>query len=125
MYAAAIIGGVTVLILSSLIKRMLELRATPLLLWFVLLIAGATPAVVAWDVLHPRPALDAAGEPIPAQVATQEGDILVFEVPDDGDYSLMVTAILREYDPDDLLSEAYRITVVAVAALYKVFVFYF
>jgi hypothetical protein len=101
MYAGAIIGAVVVLILGSLIKRMMELRATPLLLWPVLLIAGAMPGLVCYDVLHPTLALDENGEPIEAQFATEEGQDFRFAVPEDGEYSVMVTAHLREYDEDD------------------------
>jgi hypothetical protein len=105
MYAGAIIGAVTVLILGSLVKRMMELRAMPLLLWPVLLIAGAAPAMVTYDVLHPRPVLDVEGAPLASQFATAEGETLVFEVPEEGAYSVMVTAHLSEYDPDELAGE--------------------
>jgi hypothetical protein len=105
MYAGAIIGGVTVLILGSLVKRMMELRALPLLLWPVLLVAGASPAMVAYDVLHPRPVVDAEGNILATQLASAEGDELTFEVPEAGEYSVMVTAHLREYDPDEPAGE--------------------
>jgi len=105
MYAGAIIGGVTVLILGSLVRRMMELRAMPLLLWPVLLVAGASPALVAYDVLHPRPVIDMDGNILAAQMATAERDEMTFEVPEAGDYSVMVTAHLREYDPDEPAGE--------------------
>ena len=74
MYAAGIIGGVVVLILASLLKRMLELRATPLILWPVLLVAGVAPAWVTYDVLHPRAVTDSDGNPIVAQVTPTHFD---------------------------------------------------
>lgn len=78
MYAAGIIGGVVVLILGSLVKRLMELRATPWLLWPVILVAGAAPAYVTYDVLHPRYVTDAEGREMVQIVEATEFDYAAF-----------------------------------------------
>ena len=73
MYAAGIIGGVVVLILGSLVKRLMELRATPWLLWPVILVAGAAPAYVTYDASS-RYVTDAEGREMVQIVEATEFD---------------------------------------------------
>ena len=56
----------------------MELRATPWLLWPVILVAGAAPAYVTYDVLHPRYVTDAEGREMVQIVEATEFDYAAF-----------------------------------------------
>ena len=105
MYIGVLIGVIIALIVGSLIKRMMELRATPFLLWPILLVTSAAPALVAYDVLNPRPAIDAEGAEISSVFVASEDDEVTLIVPDTGQYSVMATAHLAEYDEENPSSE--------------------
>jgi hypothetical protein len=87
LLSTAVVAAVIVMIFFSTIRRMLDLKSIPFIMWPVLLLAAAMPSHMAYTVLNPGEIFDKA------EVRAQK-DTFTLEVPADGEYALMVTALL-------------------------------
>ena len=87
LLSTGVVAAVIVLIFLSTVRRMLDLQKIPLFMWPVLLLAGAMPSFMAYTVLNPGEVFDKA------EVRAQK-DTFKLQIPADGEYALMVTALL-------------------------------
>jgi hypothetical protein len=81
------------MICFSTIRRMLDLKTIPFIMWPVLLLAAAMPSFMAYTVLNPGEIFDKA------EVRDQK-DTFKLDIPADGEYALMVTALLGPEDEE-------------------------
>ncbi|MGB0637927.1 MAG: hypothetical protein ACPGTU_01260 [Myxococcota bacterium] len=84
---------VILLVLLPAIHRMLDLVKIPLLAWPVMLMAGLMPSFMAYTVLNPGTVYDKAE-------VRGDDDKFELDIPTDGDYAVMITAMLGEEDED-------------------------
>jgi hypothetical protein len=84
---------VILLVLLPAIHRMLDLVKIPLLAWPVMLMAGIMPSFMAYTVLNPGTVYDKAE-------VRGDNDKFELDVPTDGDYAVMITAMLGDEDED-------------------------
>ena len=93
LLSTGVVAAVIVLIFLSTVRRMLDLQKIPLFMWPVLLLAGAMPSFMAYTVLNPGEVFDKA------EVRAQK-DTFKLQIPADGEYALMVTALLGPEDEE-------------------------
>ena len=84
---------VILLVLLPAIHRMLDLVKIPLLAWPVMLMAGLMPSFMAYAVLNSGTVYDKAE-------VRGDDDKFELDIPTDGDYAVMITAMLGEEDED-------------------------
>ncbi|RME20828.1 MAG: hypothetical protein D6798_19595 [Deltaproteobacteria bacterium] len=89
MLSAIVIAIVIVAVFGPTIKRTLDLKDPPVLVWPLMLLAAASPAVMGYIVLHP-------GEPVAEADISPLSKVVVLEAPPH--HSILVTANLNE-DP--------------------------
>lgn len=93
LLSTGVVAAVIVLIFLSTVRRMLDLQKIPLFMWPVLLLAGAMPSFMAYTVLNPGEIFDKA------EVRAHK-DTFKLQIPADGEYALMVTALLGPEDEE-------------------------
>ena len=93
LLSTGVVAAVIVLIFLSTVRRMLDLQKIPLFMWPVLLLAGAMPSFMAYTVLNPGEIFDKA------EVRAQK-DTFKLQIPAEGEYALMVTALLGPEDEE-------------------------
>ena len=93
LLSTGVVAAVIILIFFSTARRMLDLPKIPFIMWPVLLLAGAMPSFMAYTVLNPGEVFDKA------EVRAQR-DTFKLNIPADGDYALMVTALLGPEDEE-------------------------
>jgi len=93
LLSTGVVAAVIVLIFFSTVRRMMDLQKIPLFMWPVLLLAGAMPSVMAYTVLNPGEIFDKA------EVRAQK-DTFKLSIPAEGEYALMVTALLGPEDEE-------------------------
>jgi len=93
LLSTGVVAAVIVLIFFSTIRRMLDLQKIPFFMWPVLLLSAAMPSFMAYTVLNPGEIFDKAE-------VREHKDTFKLDVPADGEYALMVTALLAPEDED-------------------------
>ena len=93
LLSTGVVAAVIVMIFFSTIRRMLDLQKIPFIMWPVLILAAAMPSFMAYSVLNPGEIFDKA------EVRAQK-DTFKVDIPADGEYALMVTALLGPEDED-------------------------
>jgi hypothetical protein len=93
LLSTGVVAAVIVMICFSTIRRMLDLKTIPFIMWPVLLLAAAMPSFMAYTVLNPGEIFDKA------EVRDQK-DTFKLDIPADGEYALMVTALLGPEDEE-------------------------
>ena len=94
LLSTGVVAAVIVLIFFSTIRRMLDLQKIPFIMWPILLLAAVMPSFMAYSVLNPGEVFDKA------EVRDQK-DTFKLNIPADGEYALMVTALLGPEDEDN------------------------
>jgi len=93
LLSTGVVSAVIILIFVSTVRRLLDLPKVPILVWPVILLASVVPSYMAYTVLNPGEIFDKA------EVRAQK-DTFSLEIPADGSYALMVTALLGPEDED-------------------------
>jgi hypothetical protein len=93
LLSTGVVAAVIVMIFFSTIRRMLDLKKIPFIMWPVLLLAAAMPSFMAYTVLNPGEIFDKA------EVRAQK-DTFKLDIPAEGEYALMVTALLGPEDEE-------------------------
>jgi len=93
LLSTGVVAAVIILIFVSTVRRLLDLPKVPFFVWPVILLASAMPSYMAYTVLNPGEIFDKA------EVRAYK-DTFEVDVPADGDYALMVTALLGVEDEE-------------------------
>ena len=93
LLSTGVVAAVILLIFLSTVRRLLDLPKVPFLVWPVIVIASAIPSFMAYTVLNPGEIFDKA------EVRAQK-DTFKLEIPADGEYALMITALLGVEDEE-------------------------
>ena len=93
LLSTGVVAAVIVMIFFSTVRRMLDLKTIPFIMWPVLLLAAAMPSFMAYTVLNPGEIFDKA------EVRAQK-DTFKLDIPADGEYAIMVTALLGPEDEE-------------------------
>ena len=93
LLSTGVVSAVIILIFVSTVRRLLDLPKVPILVWPVILLASVVPSYMAYTVLNPGEIFDKA------EVRAQK-DTFSLEIPADGSYALMVTALLGPEDEE-------------------------
>ena len=93
LLSSGVVAAIIVVIFFSTIRRMMDLQKIPFFMWPVLLMSAAMPSFMAYTVLNPGEIFDKA------EVREQK-DTFKLKIPADGEYALMVTALLAKEDED-------------------------
>lgn len=93
LLSTGVVAAVIVMIFFSTVRRMLDLKTIPFIMWPVLVLAAAMPSFMAYTVLNPGEIFDKA------EVRAQK-DTFKLDIPADGEYAIMVTALLGPEDEE-------------------------
>ena len=93
LLSTGVVAAIIILIFFSTVRRLLDLPKVPWIVWPIILLASAMPSYMAYTVLNPGEIFDKA------EVRAQK-DTFKLDIPAEGEYALMVTALLGPEDED-------------------------